>query len=72
MWPTGTSNHFDIGSVDDVNSIKQNTMFIVDEADLSLNSLISFDRATSLMNGLYYLKESQVNIYMTATVTGFM
>jgi len=41
---------------------------IVDEADLTLENLISFDRSSCYLNGLYYLKESLKVIYMSATM----
>jgi hypothetical protein len=44
---------------------------IVDEADLTLESLISFDRSAMLMNGLYFLKSAQKVIYMSATMSSY-
>lgn len=43
---------------------------IVDEADLSLNSLISFDRSNFQLNGLYYLNTHSAKkvIYLSATM----
>ena len=41
---------------------------IVDEADLSLNNLINFERSTFQLNGLYFLKTAQKVIYMSATM----
>ncbi len=41
---------------------------IVDEADLTLNNLISFDRGTVQLNGLYFLKTAQKVIYLSATM----
>jgi len=44
VWPQGVGSYFDFGSVNDPNSIIPNKLMIVDEADLSLNRLVSFDR----------------------------
>ena len=41
---------------------------IVDEADLSLNNLVSFDRTALALNGLYHLKSAKKVIYMSATM----
>jgi len=41
---------------------------IVDEADLTLEDLVSFDRATFTLNGLYHLKSAFKVIYMSATM----
>ena len=44
---------------------------IVDEADLTLQSLISFDRIYGLLNGLSYLGSTKKVIYMSATVNEY-
>jgi len=44
---------------------------IVDEADLTLESLISFDRGAMQLNGLYFLKTAQKVIYMSATMSSY-
>lgn len=44
VWSQGVGSFFDFGSVDDPNTIVPNKLMIVDEADLSLNSLVTFDR----------------------------
>ena len=44
---------------------------IVDEADLSLNSLITFDRSTFNLNGLYNLTQAKKVVYMSATMSEY-
>lgn len=44
---------------------------IVDEADLSLNSLVSFDRTALALNGLYHLKSAKKVMYMSATMPDY-
>ena len=68
MWKSGAGQYFKYGSVENPNSIDPSSLMIVDEADLSLNSLVSFDRATNHLNGLYWLKAAQKAIYMSATM----
>lgn len=41
---------------------------IIDEADFTLNSLISFDRGTFFLNGLAHLKAATKVVYMSATM----
>jgi len=48
--------------------IEASDVMIVDEADFSLNSLITFDRSTYTLNGLSSLKSAQKVIYMSATM----
>jgi len=43
IWPQGVGSFFDFGSIKDPTTIIHNKLMIVDEADLSLNSLVSFD-----------------------------
>jgi superfamily II DNA/RNA helicase len=45
---------------------------IIDEADLTLDNLVSFDHTTLLMNGLVHLKDAQKVIYMSATMSKYI
>lgn len=67
IWRAGYKN-LDISSVEKPEFIRLNEVMIVDEADLTLNSLITFDKNSALLNGLYHLKDAQKTIYLSATV----
>ena len=41
---------------------------IVDEADMSLAQVITVDKETTLLNGLYHLKDATKVIYLSATM----